>query len=95
MQNKSTFIIKTKNVLEILYRSINCFFFIEPQNATVMCKLPEVRGHCRALLPRWRYDPVVEKCLEFKFGGCDGNGNNFMTEKECMNVCAGNGKLPM
>ncbi|KAH0820048.1 hypothetical protein GEV33_002741 [Tenebrio molitor] len=61
----------------------------EGQNASVMCKLPEARGHCRALLPRWRYDPATGKCHEFKFGGCDGNGNNFMTQKACMSVCAG------
>ena len=33
------------------------------------CRLPMRRGLCRALLPRWRYDPVEKKCIEFKFGG--------------------------
>lgn len=33
------------------------------------CRLPMKRGLCRALLPRWRYDPVAKKCIEFKFGG--------------------------
>ncbi|XP_063907866.1 kappaPI-actitoxin-Avd3c-like [Zophobas morio] len=61
----------------------------ETQSPTVMCKLPEARGHCRALLPRWRYDPSTGKCHEFKFGGCDGNGNNFLTQKVCMSVCGG------
>ncbi|PNF27026.1 hypothetical protein B7P43_G11924, partial [Cryptotermes secundus] len=54
-----------------------------------VCSLPAVRGHCRALLPRWRYDPSTGKCTEFKFGGCDGNGNNFRTEQQCMKICAG------
>ncbi|XP_021920303.1 carboxypeptidase inhibitor SmCI-like isoform X2 [Zootermopsis nevadensis] len=54
-----------------------------------VCGLPAVRGHCRALLPRWRYDPATGKCAEFKFGGCDGNGNNFMTEPQCMKTCGG------
>ncbi|KAJ9575684.1 hypothetical protein L9F63_007443 [Diploptera punctata] len=55
----------------------------------IVCSLPAVRGHCRALLPRWRYDPEAGKCTEFKFGGCDGNGNNFMTEHQCMRTCRG------
>lgn len=33
------------------------------------CRLPMKRGLCRALLPRWLYDPVAKKCIEFKFGG--------------------------
>jgi len=54
-----------------------------------VCNLPAVRGHCRALLPRWRYDPTTGKCTEFKFGGCDGNGNNFRTRQQCVKTCAG------
>ncbi|KAG5889740.1 hypothetical protein JTB14_018962 [Gonioctena quinquepunctata] len=54
-----------------------------------MCKLPEKRGHCRALLPRWRYNPSTGKCHEFNFGGCDGNENNFTSEKACMTMCSG------
>ncbi|KAJ8960147.1 hypothetical protein NQ318_003867 [Aromia moschata] len=68
--------------------------FVECRPATkddpqVMCRLPEARGHCRALLPRWRYDPAAGKCRQFHFGGCDGNGNNFSSQKECTAVCAG------
>lgn len=33
------------------------------------CRMPMKRGLCRALLPRWLYDPVAKKCIEFKFGG--------------------------
>nr|CAH7760158.1 unnamed protein product [Callosobruchus chinensis] len=55
-----------------------------------MCKLPEVRGRCRALLQRWRYDVSSGKCRTFKFGGCEGNDNNFTSEKACMAMCAGN-----
>ncbi|XP_067004138.2 kunitz-type serine protease inhibitor A [Anabrus simplex] len=54
-----------------------------------MCSQPPVRGHCRALLPRWRYDVETKTCTEFKFGGCDGNGNNFISEQECLNACEG------
>lgn len=53
------------------------------------CILPVRKGVCRALIPRWSYDPVARNCFEFKFGGCDGNGNNFSTRKQCMDVCKG------
>lgn len=53
------------------------------------CILPVRKGVCRALIPRWSYDPRDRECKEFKFGGCDGNKNNFSTRKQCMEVCRG------
>ncbi|CAO1412411.1 unnamed protein product [Diamesa hyperborea] len=53
------------------------------------CVLPMRRGLCRALLPRWRYDPISKTCIEFKFGGCDGNANNYKTQADCMEDCTG------
>lgn len=53
------------------------------------CILPVRKGFCRALIPRWSYDPVAKDCKEFKFGGCDGNSNNFSSRKQCMEVCKG------
>ncbi|XP_017044385.1 kunitz-type serine protease inhibitor bitisilin-1 [Drosophila ficusphila] len=53
------------------------------------CLMPARKGVCRALIPRWRYDPEQKKCVEFKFGGCDGNENNFPSYKECMSTCEG------
>ncbi|XP_055316222.1 early lactation protein [Sitodiplosis mosellana] len=53
------------------------------------CILPVRKGVCRALIPRWSYDPSTRECSQFKFGGCDGNGNNFSTRKQCMDMCRG------
>lgn len=53
------------------------------------CILPVRKGVCRALIPRWSYEPESRECREFKFGGCDGNGNNFATRKQCMETCRG------
>lgn len=53
------------------------------------CILPMRKGLCRALILRWSYDPISGDCKEFKFGGCDGNGNNFTTRKQCMETCRG------
>lgn len=53
------------------------------------CMLPVRKGVCRALIPRFSYNSTTKDCQEFKFGGCDGNGNNFSTHKQCMDVCDG------
>ncbi|XP_049278385.1 tissue factor pathway inhibitor-like [Anopheles funestus] len=62
---------------------------VEVAGRDEQCKLPPRRGVCRALLPRYRYDPAQKECIEFKFGGCDGNANNFMSYKQCMEACKG------
>lgn len=51
------------------------------------CRLPVRKGLCRALIPRWNFDAATGECKEFKFGGCDGNGNNFETQQQCENMC--------
>lgn len=34
------------------------------------------------LLLHFRYDPISKTCIEFKFGGCDGNANNYKTQAD-------------
>ncbi|KAM3912138.1 protein AMBP [Leptodactylus fuscus] len=51
------------------------------------CRLPIVRGSCRAFLTRWAFDATEGKCITFSYGGCNGNGNHFYTEKECKEYC--------
>lgn len=58
-----------------------------PTTATERCRLPVRKGVCRALIPRWSFDPSTGECREFKFGGCDGNGNNFESQQQCENMC--------
>lgn len=48
---------------------------------------PEVRGMCRALMPRWTYFSATDECKPFGYGGCGGNGNNFISEEECQQKC--------
>lgn len=59
------------------------------KSSSEKCLLPMRKGVCRALIPRWSYDPIAQECKEFKFGGCDGNGNNFPSEESCMQTCDG------
>ncbi|CAG0884336.1 unnamed protein product [Cyprideis torosa] len=55
------------------------------------CSLPPVTGLCRAYFPRFYYNPNKKTCLDFVWGGCGGNANNFETFEECMQTCAGRG----
>ena len=40
-----------------------------------------------AIVPRWYFDPTLGRCLQFEYGGCKGNENNFATERECHHRC--------
>ncbi|KAK1876586.1 Amyloid-beta A4 protein [Dissostichus eleginoides] len=45
-------------------------------------------GPCRAMLPRWFFDPQEGRCAQFIYGGCGGNRNNFDSEEYCLSVCS-------
>ncbi|XP_014302642.1 protein AMBP [Myotis lucifugus] len=51
------------------------------------CNLPIVTGPCRAFIQLWAFDAVQGKCIQFQYGGCQGNGNKFYSEKECKEYC--------
>ncbi|KAF7699995.1 kunitz-type protease inhibitor 2 [Silurus meridionalis] len=49
------------------------------------CKAEAEVGHCRASLPRYYY--TNGECKRFRYGGCGGNQNNYLTEEECLKTC--------
>ena len=51
------------------------------------CYLPKVTGPCKAQLTRFYFDRKWNKCMEFSYSGCLGNGNNFETIEECNEAC--------
>ena len=51
------------------------------------CQLPQQRGPCRALIPRYFYDSNDQTCKRFFYGGCLGNANNFQSLTKCQNDC--------
>lgn len=65
-----------------------------PPFPTAACNLPIVTGPCRGYNQLWAFDAVQGKCVLFTYGGCQGNGNKFYSEKECREYCGvpGNGR---
>ncbi|XP_067288679.1 papilin-like isoform X2 [Pseudorasbora parva] len=51
------------------------------------CRLPMDAGPCRAHIPMWAFDSSAGKCVPFTYGGCEGNGNKFFSQKECEKLC--------
>ncbi|KAJ8047985.1 WAP, Kazal, immunoglobulin, Kunitz and NTR domain-containing protein 2 [Holothuria leucospilota] len=58
-----------------------------PNLPTDRCRHPIVTGHCRARFIRWAYQEDTRECVEFVYGGCGANGNNFRTRQECGYTC--------
>jgi len=54
-----------------------------------VCSLAPDTGPCRGLFPKYYYESSSQSCKSFTYGGCDGNGNRFDTEAECMAACGG------
>ncbi|XP_013911871.1 PREDICTED: kunitz-type protease inhibitor 2 [Thamnophis sirtalis] len=55
------------------------------------CRAPKRVGPCRASFHRWWYNATSQACQEFIFGGCQGNGNNFISEQHCFTTCISGG----
>ncbi|KAG8524418.1 Kunitz-type protease inhibitor 2 [Galemys pyrenaicus] len=53
------------------------------------CLVSKKVGRCRASIPRWWYNVTEGACQPFVYGGCDSNGNNYMTKEECLESCVG------
>ncbi|XP_055074032.2 uncharacterized protein podxl2 isoform X1 [Misgurnus anguillicaudatus] len=59
----------------------------DPDAMSERCLLPKKVGPCRAAFTRWHFNPAANMCKKFMFGGCEENGNNFLTLEECAKAC--------
>uniref|UniRef100_A0A8C6XCD3 BPTI/Kunitz inhibitor domain-containing protein n=1 Tax=Naja naja TaxID=35670 RepID=A0A8C6XCD3_NAJNA len=55
-----------------------------------MCNQPLDVGPCKENFTRFYYDRTTKICKPFKFGGCNGNRNNFLNREDCMQECKPN-----
>ncbi len=62
---------------------------INPDPLPSQCSLPPESGPCEAAIPRWHFDQAAGQCVQFTFGGCGGNTNNFTTQQACASTCGG------
>ncbi|XP_064560382.1 tissue factor pathway inhibitor 2 isoform X2 [Zonotrichia leucophrys gambelii] len=60
----------------------------------LLCYSPKDEGLCSSSVPRYYYDSKTKSCKEFRYTGCGGNANNFVTEKDCYNVCRNGNQKP-
>ncbi|XP_072908203.1 protein AMBP isoform X1 [Hemitrygon akajei] len=51
------------------------------------CQLEPDAGPCFGLSDRFFYNQTSMACEQFKFGGCLGNKNNFIKERDCLQTC--------
>ncbi|XP_066146620.1 spondin-1 [Euwallacea fornicatus] len=56
--------------------------------AKVVCMQSSDQGPCQGYYSRWHFDTDKLTCVQFAYGGCRGNQNNFLTFDECMNTCS-------
>lgn len=61
------------------------------------CSLPKKQGSCGARMLRYTYDIQTNKCHQFIYSGCNGNGNNFIEPADCIKACQAIGivRLPI
>ncbi|KAF4087947.1 hypothetical protein AMELA_G00076800 [Ameiurus melas] len=52
-----------------------------------MCFLESDGGPCRDYVLKWYYDQEKNRCIQFWYGGCDGNLNRFDSQKDCEACC--------
>ncbi|XP_031770909.1 spondin-1 isoform X4 [Apis florea] len=60
---------------------------ITKEEAEKICNEPMEKGRCNSNIIRVYFDKQTGQCRRFSYSGCDGNRNNFETEKYCNEIC--------
>ncbi|KAI5740322.1 hypothetical protein M8J76_002692 [Diaphorina citri] len=46
-----------------------------------------IPGLCRGYFQKYYFNPSTGQCVQFIYGGCNGNGNRFDSEEDCIRTC--------
>ena len=60
----------------------------ELDNVSV-CQMPKHFGTCLTVSIRFYHDSEAGACKKFRYSGCGGNGNNFLSGEDCVRTCGG------
>jgi len=52
-----------------------------------LCDLRPEPGPCSSQVMRWYFLEKEGDCIEFPWGGCQGNNNNFLSLEQCRSTC--------
>lgn len=66
----------------------SCKKFCLPTRAPSFCYTPKDEGVCAANVTRYYFNARYTKCETFRYTGCGGNNNNFVSMEDCERVCA-------
>lgn len=57
--------------------------------------MPKDSGGCDNKIFRYYYNAIERRCKLFVYGGCKGNGNNFLSEIQCLQRCGDESQLAL
>ncbi|XP_072268435.1 collagen alpha-4(VI) chain-like isoform X2 [Pyxicephalus adspersus] len=52
-----------------------------------ICQLKQEEGDCQDYILKWWYNSDQNECVQFWYGGCGGNRNQFETQDQCEAAC--------
>jgi hypothetical protein len=59
---------------------------VATQSGSARCSQPLETGPCKAHMPK--FGSANGKCVEFVYGGCQGNDNRFDSQAACEAACS-------
>ncbi|XP_076311519.1 spondin-1-like [Tachypleus tridentatus] len=69
--------------------------FSQFSDAREICTHPKNAGPCQGMFKRWYYDTNMQACIQFVYGGCRGNRNNFILYADCRKTCENMLRVPL
>jgi len=74
----------------LLCTLITCYATVSRNHGSSPCEAKPNTGPCRGIFTRYYYDPSIQKCATFIWGGCQGDVP-FETLEDCVWECETDG----